>query len=151
MGSSLNGLAAVGVSAVGGIEPLGAFGEGNELIAGAVEGLNVFVEILEMQLEEVEYVVAGRLPLAPEIQNRSDLGEGEAGGLGVANKPEPADGFTAVVTVTVGSAIRRGQDPDVLVVTDGLGVDTDLLGKLSNFHKSIITPLTFHSDGRCSL
>ncbi len=138
MGSSLNGLAAVGVSAVGGIKPLGAFGQGKELIAGSVEGLDVPVEILEMLIEEVEHVVAGCLPLAPEIQDRSDLGEGEAGGLGVANEAQPADGFTAVVAVTVGGAIRRGQDPDVLVVTDGLGVNTDLLGKLPNSHTSII-------------
>ena len=140
MGSSLNGLAAVGIGAVGGIEPLGTFGEGKELIVGAVEGLDVPVEILEMLIEEVEHVVAGCLPLAAEIQDRSDFGEGEAGGLGVANETEPADGFTAVVAVTVGGAIGWGQDPDVLVVTDGLGVDTDLLGKLSNSHKSIIAP-----------
>lgn len=151
MRSRLDGLTAVGVGAIRRVERSGAFGECSQLLSRAVKGLEVPVEVLEVPLEQVGHVAAGRLSLAAGIQNRCDLGEGEPGRLSIADEPEPVDGIGSVIPVPVGGTLGLGQDTDLLVVADGLGGYAGFGGELSDLHDLDGSSLTFQSRGRYSL
>ena len=68
-------------------------------------------------------MVAGGGTLFAEFEDRADFLESEAGGLCVANESNPVGGIGVVAPVAVGGAFGWGEDPDLLVVADGLGVD----------------------------
>ncbi len=84
------------------------------------------------------------------VEDGGDLGEGESGGLRIADEPEPINRLIAVISIPVRSALGLGKDPDVLVVADRLGRNADPSGELSYLHGSDSTHLTFHSGGRCT-
>ncbi len=85
-GPVTDGLAPVRIDAVGGIEIPGPIGEICELHASPAKGGDVVVERDQMMLEEADNVLAGRFPIAAEIENRTDLGEGEPSRLRVPNE-----------------------------------------------------------------
>jgi hypothetical protein len=121
-------LAAMGVRAVGRIEFLGSFGHGGKLVAGPFKAGDVDLKIFEVAFQQVDYVVAGFFPAAAQVHNRSDLREGQATGLGIADEFETSHRLIVVFSISVLATVRLGQDPDVFVVTDGLGRDRCLAG-----------------------
>ena len=118
-----DGLASVGVGAVGGVEAAGPADHCFQFLSSLLQGGDAGVEIVEVVVEEVENVVAGGGALFAEFEDRADLLESEAGGLCVANEANPVGCVGVVAPVAVGGALGRGEDPDLLVVADGLGVD----------------------------
>lgn len=139
-GTVCDGLAAVGVGAVGRVEALSAIGHRGELTAGSVKLVDVAVEVTEMPFEQIDDVVARAEAVVAHVQDGSNLGEGESGGLGVADEPEPIDGFVSVFPVAVWGAFGLGKDSDVLVVANGFGRDADSVGEFSDLHDSIVPP-----------
>ena len=135
-----DGLAAVGVGAVGGVELFGPVGHRGELFSGAVEFFDVLVEVRQVPFEEIGDVVAGAGAVLSHVEDGGDFGEGESGGLGVADEPEPIDGFVSVFPVAVWGAFGLGKDSDVLVVANGFGRDADSVGEFSDLHDSIVPP-----------
>lgn len=133
-GTVCDGLAAVGVGAVGRVEALSAIGHRGELTAGSVKLVDVAVEVTEMPFEQIDDVVARAEAVVAHVQDGSNLGEGESGGLGVADEAQPVDCILSIVAVAVGGALGLGEDPDVLVVADGLGGDVDASGEFSDLH-----------------
>ena len=141
-------LAPVGVAAFGGVKAPGPVGECGELFAGLTQILDMPVERGEVTLQQVDDVIAGGLTLATKVEDGTDFGEGEAGGLGVPDESEPIDSLIGVVPIVVGGPVGSGQDPDLLVVTDGLGGNPGASGELSDSHDTHNNPLTFQSTGR---
>ena len=103
-----DGLTPIGIATLGRIEASCLLGEAGQLLAGHTKCLDVAVEGGEMPLEKVDHVMTGGLSLAAEVEDRGDLGEGEAGCLGVAHETKPIDGFFRVVAIVIGSPIRDG-------------------------------------------
>ena len=133
-----NGLASIGIGAVCWVEFASASSEGCELISRPLEGVDVAVEIVEMNLEELRHVLTGWRSLLAQLQDGADFREGETCRLGVANEAEPFDDVRTVRAVPVRSAFGFRQDTDVFVVADGLGGHTGLAGEFSDLHLASI-------------
>ena len=144
-----DGLTAVGVDAFGGVEAASPLGEVGELSSGRTEHGDVLVESGQVTFQQVDHVVTGCLTLAAQVEDGGDLGEGETGGLSVPHEVEPINGLLGIVPVIVGGAVGFGEDPDVLVVADGLGGSARALGQLSDSHDRECSYLTFQSTRRC--
>ena len=92
------------------------------------------VESRHVPLQQVDDVMAGGLPMAAQVEDGGDLGEGQSGGLGVSDELEPVDGLVRVVAVIVVIPDGFGEEPDVLVVADRLGGGPGLMGQFSDSH-----------------
>ena len=62
------------------------------------------VDVAEEVIEQGLCVPAGAFATVFELEYGLDLGEGETGGLAVANESEPIDGIWRVVAVAGGGA-----------------------------------------------
>ncbi len=133
-GRRRNGLAPVGVGALGRVEPVGAMSHGGELIAGPLKLVDVPIEIAEMAFQQLGNVVARAHSLVAHVHDGGDLGESQPRRLGVADEAQPIDGVVSVVAVAVRGADGPGKDPNVLVVADRLGRNANPLGELSYLH-----------------
>ena len=76
--------------------------------------------------------------MVTKIEDRSNLGQGEAGVLGIANEPEPPDRIRLVVTVAIGRSIGCGEEANLLVVANGLRCNTHLPCQFSDLHGIIV-------------
>jgi hypothetical protein len=107
----LDGLAPVGVGAMPRVRGDGSLGCLAELVPGAVQGLDLSLDLDEMPFQQVRHMVTRRLPLITHLEYRHDLGEGETGALGVPDEPETVHRLVAVVAVPVGRPRRGASSP----------------------------------------
>lgn len=133
-------LATVGIDTIRRIESPRPVGELRQLPAGLTQGLDVLVQGRHVTFQQVDDVMAGGLPLASQVEDRCDLGQSEPGGLGIADEVEPVDHILCVIPVVVVIPGRLGEEPNVLVVPDGLGGGPGPLGEFSDSHASQHSP-----------
>jgi hypothetical protein len=137
-----------------GIEGGGPPGEPVELAAELLELGDARVNLGGAALQQSGHVLTWLLAAVPERDDLADLAEGEADGLGAADKREPPEGGVVVVTVARGGPGRGRQDADLLVVADRLGRDPRPLGEFTDTHRwhpflnSSRQALTFQHTGR---
>ena len=84
-----------------------------------------------------------------QVDDGGDLGQGESGGLGVANEPKSVNAGFAIGPIPVRGAVGLGEDSDGLVVADGLGGHSGFPGELADSHAAHYRHLTFQSTRRC--
>ena len=81
-------LASVRVGAGRGVEAGGAVGKVEELSSGVWEAANLGADVVDVFVEQGLSVVAGAFAAVFELEDGLDLGEGESGGLAVADEPQ---------------------------------------------------------------
>jgi hypothetical protein len=144
-------LAAVGVDTVRRIEASSAFSELSQLAAGLPEGLYVLIEGRHVPFQQIDHVMTGGLTLTAQLEDRRDLGEGEAGGLGIPDEGETVDGILGVVPIVVGIAGRLGEQSDLFVIADRLGSGTCSVRQFSDSHEASVYPLDIPVDWKVYL
>ncbi len=135
-----DGLAAIRVGAIGGLQRAGALDESRIEITTSTQRLDAAVDILQMSLQQVDDVVAGGLTLTTQLKDRRDLGERQPGLLGLADEPQPLDGFGWVVPIAIRGTRRWRHQADVLVVADRRGREAGSSRHFSDFHAPHGTP-----------
>lgn len=135
-----DGLTSVGIATLGRVEASGLLGEGSQLLTCLSQSLDMPIERGQVTLEQFDDVMAGCLTLTAKVENRSDFGEGETRGLGIANECEPVDSGFGVVAIVVGSAVWVREHSDPFVVADGPGGDSRASSQFSDSHRSKSTP-----------
>ena len=127
---SQDGLAAVGIGAVGGVQPPRPGDEPGVELTARAEALDAPVDVGEVPLHEFDDVMAGRLTLAAQLEDRGHLRERESAVLRVTDEAEALDGLGSVVAIAVRGTGGRWYEPDVLVVADGGGGESGQVRRL---------------------
>lgn len=93
-------------------------------------------------------MMAGGLTLTAEIEDRADLRECKAGGLGVAYEVEPVDRILGVFPIPIGSTVGFRKKADGFVVANGLGGRARSSSQFSDSHVCQYSPLDIPVDWR---
>ena len=140
-----DGLAALGIGAVGGVQAPGPSDEPGVDLATRLEALDAPVDVGEVPLHQPDDVMAGGLALAAQLEDRADLRERETTVLRVADEAEALHRFRSVVAIAVRRTRRRRHEADVLVVADGRGGESGLVCDVADLHLPMI-PLDIRVD-----
>ena len=132
-------LTSVGIGAVGGIQAPGPGDEPGVDFAARLESLDAPIYVREVPLHELDDVMAGRLALAAQLEDRGDLRERQSAVLCITDEPEAPDGLGSVVAIAVRRPGGWRHEPDVLVVADGRGGKPDLVRDVADLHVSMIS------------
>lgn len=111
--------------------------KGDELLAEVGERVQLGINHDQLLVDQLAQVAAGLLALAAQGQKLTDFLQREPDGARLADEGQPLAVGIAVQAVAGLGAPRCGQQADVLVVADGLGVDAELGGEFANAQRAM--------------
>src|SRR5690606_21952387 len=127
-----------------------ALAESEQFTACALELAQALGDLVEAVVDEVGDVLAGGQAAVTDVEDFADLGEGESGGLGLADEGHAGDGAGGVVAVASSGACGFGWHPIGLVEAQCLGALAGGGSELADQHRCDLL-LTFQRDGRRSV
>ncbi len=131
-------LTAIWVGARRWVQALGASSKLDQFATSSSQLFDLSVDRVNMRLDQRHCVGTGPFSRPLQFENRCNLSEGQAGRLGIADKPQPFNGFIAVVPVPARRSPRFVEQADRLVVTNGLAAYRAEVTELTDLHVATV-------------
>ena len=112
--------------------------EGGELVAQRLHLSDTAVEVGDLAAKHAGHVVARLLAPIAKSDDLADLVEAEAEALRGLDEGQPLGVVVGVVAVAGWGPNRIRHEPDRLVEADGLGRDSEPVGKLTDLHDGTV-------------
>jgi hypothetical protein len=106
--------------------------QGEEFGAEGFERPELRINRRQLLLYQIKQLLARLLTTAMQRQQLANLGKTEANGLGLRDKGEPLPIRLTIEPVVSLTSLRSGQQANLLIVANGLGIEPEFTGELTD-------------------